>query len=117
MKKIFFLFMLFTALFACKKDNTLPAGSQTITGVLHFSDPAVDGSGLTFIADNGETLLFKNEFPDYQTQYVYYKNSVGVESRLTFSDTGTTGCPFSMNPDYCTLHPLRVVQVLKLEKE
>jgi hypothetical protein len=118
MKKIFFLFMLIAAFFACKKDNTtLPAGAQTISGVLLYSDPDVDGGGLTYVTDSGETILFKNEFTDYYTQYLNYRNFVGVHSLLTFTDTGATGCSLSEIADYCAQHPMRVVQVFRLVKE
>ncbi len=90
-----------------------PAGSQKISGTLHYSDPAVDGAGLFYETDKGELLLFKNEFTDLYTQYMVFKNYVGVHTSLTYQDTGTTGCTLGMVPGPCD-HPLRVVAVIKL---
>lgn len=90
--------------------------SQTITGTLHYSDPAVDGAGLYFETDSSEPLLFKNEFSDFYAQYLHYKEWVGVHARLTFVDNGETSCSLGMIP--CPQqHPVRLVEVVKLEKE
>ena len=94
-----------------------PTGSQKISGTLHYSDPAVDGAGLTYETDKGENFLFKNEFADLYTQYLKYKNFAGVHTSLTYQDSGTTGCPVSMIPEYCAQHPMPVVVVIKLEKQ
>ena len=92
-----------------------PAGSELTTGTLYYSDPAVDGAGLFYQTDKGENLLFKNEFSDDHTQYLHYKDLVGLHSRLTFSDTGESGCTRGMIP--CPQQtPLRIVKELKLEK-
>jgi hypothetical protein len=91
-----------------------PPASQKISGVLHYSDPAVDGAGLTYVTDKGETLLFENEFSDQHSQYLKYKNFIDIHSSLTYQDSGTTGCPASMIPDYCLQHPMRIVAVIKL---
>jgi len=122
MKKILFLFIFSAFFISCKKncghmESPVPAASQKITGTLHYSDPAADGAGLTYETDKGETLLFKNEFADLYTQYLNYKDFVGVHSSLTYQDSGAKGCPVSMIPDYCAQHPMTVVVVIKLEKQ
>src|SRR5215475_9323668 len=119
MKKLFALIVLVSALSSCRKNctNMKAIESQKISGTLHYSDPAVDGAGLTYQTDNGENLLFKNEDADLYTQHMRYKDLVDVHSSLTYQDTKTTGCPFSMNPDYCNQHPLRVVLVIQLIKQ
>ena len=90
--------------------------SQSVTGTLKYIDPAVDGPGLYFETDSSEPLLFKNEFSDYDTQYLHYKEWVGVHARLTFIDNGETGCSLGMVP--CPQqHPMRLVEVVKIEKE
>jgi hypothetical protein len=79
-------------------------------------DPAVDGPGLYFETDSGEPLLFKNEFSDYHIQYQHYKEWVDVHARLTFVDHREMGCSLGMVP--CPLqHPMRLIKVVKLEKE
>jgi hypothetical protein len=118
MKKILFFFILFSSLISCRKNcgSTEPPASQKISGVLHYSDPAVDGPGLYFETDASEPLLFKNEFSDYYTQYVHYKEWVDLHTRLTFIDKGETGCSLGMVP--CPQqHPMRLVEVVKLEKD
>jgi hypothetical protein len=94
-----------------------PPGSQKISGVLHYSHPAVDGAGLTYLTDKGETLLFKNQSSDLYSQYLKYKNFVDLHTLLTYQDSGSTGCPASMIPDYCAQHPMRIVIVLQLVKQ
>jgi hypothetical protein len=115
MKLLFVFSILFISLFSCKKDNpSVP--SQTITGIIYYSDPAADGLGLYFETDSNEPLLFRNEFPDYYSQYLHYKEWVGIHARLTFIDKGETGCSSGMVP--CPLqHPTRMVEVVTLEKE
>jgi hypothetical protein len=119
MKKIFFFFIVCSFFISCKKNcgSKEPPGSQKISGVLHYSDPAVDGAGLIYETDKGENLLFKNEFSDLHTQYLKYKNLLEVHSSLTYENTGTTGCPASMIPDYCAQHPLAIVVVIQLVKQ
>jgi len=115
MKRIFAISFLLITVFSCKKESPA-APSQTITGTLHYSDPAVDGPGLYFETDASEPLLFKNEYPDYNAQYLHYKEWVDIHARLTFVDRGETGCSQGMVP--CPQqHPMRLVQVVKLEKE
>jgi len=116
MMKILFAFsLLFITVFSCRKDCS-SVSSQSITGTLYYSDPAVDGPGLYFETDAGEPLLFKNEFSDYYTQYLHYKEWVGVHTRLSFIDNGETGCSLGMVP--CPQqHPMRLVEVVKLENE
>ena len=90
--------------------------SQTVTGTLKYIDPAVDGPGLYFETDSLEPLLFKNKFSDYNSQYLHYKEWVGVHTRLTFVDNGETGCSLGIVP--CPQqHPMRLVEEVKLEKE
>ena len=90
--------------------------SQTVTGTLRYIDPAVDGPGLYYETDASEPLLFKNEFSDYNTQYLHYKEWIGIHSLLTFIDKGETGCSQGMVP--CPQqHPTRLVEVVKLENE
>lgn len=61
-------------------------------------------------------MLFKNEFSDLYTQYLHYKEWVGVHARLTYNDHGETGCSLGMIP--CPQqHPISMVDVVKLEKE
>lgn len=115
MKKILFFFLFSLLLLSCKKA-TEPLNSQVISGTLYFSDPAVDGAGLFFETDGKELLLFKNEYPDYYSQYLHYKEFIGVHCHLFFQDTGTRGCTISMMPGPCP-HPLRVVAVIKLVKQ
>jgi hypothetical protein len=115
MKKILLLCMLASLVFSCKKDHA-PVPLQYITGTLLFSDPASDGAGLYFDTDEGEFLLFKNIFSDYNAQYQHYIDFIGVYSRLSFIDRGETGCTFGMLP-CAQQHPLRLVEVVKLEKE
>jgi hypothetical protein len=115
MKVLFAFSILFIFLFSCKKDSP-SVSSQTITGTLKYTDPAVDGPGLYFETNSGEPLLFKNEFSDYYTQYQHYKEWVDVHARLTFVDNGETGCSLGMVP--CPLqHLMRLIKVVKLEKE
>jgi len=61
MRILFFLTLTAFLFFSCKKNSTVPGGSQTISGNLRYSDPAVDGAGLFYEEDNGNLLLFKNE--------------------------------------------------------
>ena len=93
-----------------------PKDSQVISGTLYYSDPAVDGGGLIYGTDDKESILFKNEFSDYYTEYLYYKDFVGIHSRLTYRDTGETGCTLGMVP-CAEQHKLRIFQVLKLERQ
>ena len=87
MKVLFAFSILFIFLFSCKKDSP-SVSSQTITGTLKYTDPAVDGPGLYFETDSREPLLFKNEFSDYYTQYQHYKEWVDVHARLIFVEVG-----------------------------
>ena len=90
--------------------------SQTVIGTLQYMDPALDGPGLFFQTDSMKPLLFRNEFSDYYTQYLHYKEWVGVHARLTFIDHGETGCYLGMIP--CPQqHPIQMIEVVKLEKE
>jgi hypothetical protein len=115
MKILFIVCLTAAFLFSCKKDHA-PTPSQSATGTLRYSDPAVDGPGLYFETDESEPLLFKNEFSDFYTQYQYYKEWVDLHSHLTYIDKGETGCSLGMVP--CPQqHPMRLVQVVKLEKE
>ncbi|HEY1872724.1 MAG TPA: hypothetical protein VGG71_16810 [Chitinophagaceae bacterium] len=115
MKKILLLCMLAGLVFSCKKDHaTVPL--QSIIGTLRYSSPISDGIGLYFDTDEGELLLFKNIFSDYNAQYQHYIDFIDVHSRLTFIDRGETGCTFGMLP-CAQQHPLRLVEVVKLEKE
>ena len=90
--------------------------SQTVTGTLYYFDPAADGPGLYFQTDSVKQLLFKNEFSDYNTQYLHYKEWVGVHVRLTYIDRGETGCTLGMLP-CAQQHPTPMVEVVMLEKE
>jgi hypothetical protein len=114
--KAYFIFCLLAGfLFSCTKDHK-PTTSQSITGTLRYSSPVADGIGLYYVTDENEALLFKNEFSDFNTQYQHYIDFVDVHSRLTFIDHGETGCSLGMLP--CPQqHPMRLVQVVKLEKE
>jgi hypothetical protein len=115
MKVLLVFSLIFITIFSCKKDSP-SVSSQSIKGTLKYIDPAVDGPGLYFETDSSEPLLFKNEFSDYNAQYLYYKEWVGIHARLTFVDNGETGCSLGMVP--CPQqHPMRLVQVVKLEKE
>ncbi|HLA59745.1 MAG TPA: hypothetical protein VK622_13320 [Puia sp.] len=115
MKPSFLFYILLITIFSCKKDSP-SVSSQSVTGTLKYIDPAVDGPGLYFETDSSEPLLFKNEFSDYDTQYLHYKEWVGVHARLTFIDNGETGCSLGMVP--CPQqHPMRLVEVVKIEKE
>jgi hypothetical protein len=116
MKKLLFFFILFSLFFSCKKESKPPAGSQVVSGTLYYSDPAVDGAGLFYETDSEENLIFKEDTSDIYSQYIKYKNFVGIHSRLTFTDTGETGCLSGMIPGPCS-HPLRIVKVVKLEKQ
>jgi hypothetical protein len=115
MKRVFAISLLFFIFFSCKKDSP-SVSSQSVKGTLYYSDPAVDGPGLYFATDAGEPLLFKNQFSDYYTQYLHYKEWLGIHARLTFVDNGETGCSLGMVP--CPQqHPMRLIEVVKLEKE
>jgi len=115
MKTLFIVCLTAAILFSCKKDHSLTP-SQSTTGTLRYSNPAVDGPGLYFETDESEPLLFKNEFSDLYTQYQHYKEWVDLHSRLTFIDRGENGCSQGMVP--CPQqHPIRLIQVVKLEKE
>ena len=117
MKKILFFFLVLAFVISCKKNcgSMQSKDSQVTSGTLYYSDPAVDGPGLFYVTDGKESILFKNEFADYYTEYLHYKDLVGVHSQLTYKDTGETGCTLGMVP--CEQqHKLRIVQVLKLEK-
>jgi hypothetical protein len=115
MKNLFILCIVIGFVFACKKDHA-PVPSQSITGTLRYSSPVSDGIGLYFDTDENEPLLFKNTFSDYNAQYQHYIDFVDVHSRLTFIDRGETGCSLGMLP--CPQqHPMRLVEVVKLEKE
>lgn len=115
MKYLIRFCLISTFFFSCKKDSQ-PIASQAITGTLRYSSPISDGVGLYFETDENESLLFKNEFSDYNTQYLHYIDFVDVHSRLTFIDRGETGCSFGMLP-CAQQHPMRLVEVVKLEKE
>ena len=114
--KAYFIFCLLAGfLFSCTKDHK-PTPSQTITGTLRYSGPVADGVGLYFETDASEPLLFKNEFSDFNAQYQHYIDFVDVHSRLEFIDHGETGCSLGMLP--CPQqHPMRLVEVVNLEKE
>jgi hypothetical protein len=115
MKACFIFCLLAGFLFSCTKDHK-PTPSQSINGTLHYSDPASDGIGLYFVTDENEPLLFKNEFSDFKAQYLHYIDFVDVHSRLKFIDHGETGCSLGMLP--CPQqHPMRLVEVVKLEME
>jgi hypothetical protein len=87
MKYLIRFCLISTFFFSCKKDSQ-PIASQAITGTLRYSSPISDGVGLYFETDENESLLFKNEFSDYNTQYLHYIDFVDVHSRLTFIDRG-----------------------------
>jgi hypothetical protein len=114
MKKYIF-FILFSLIFiSCKKSN--PASETSVTGVLLYSEPAADGAGLVYYADNNERLLFKNHYADEYTEYLAYKDRADTESRLTYTFSGETGCTSGMTP--CSeQHKLRVVEVISLVKQ
>jgi hypothetical protein len=115
MKAYFIFSLLASFLFSCTKDHK-PTPSQSITGTLRYSSPISDGMGLYFETDESEPLLLKNEFSDLNAQYQYYIDFVDVHSRLIFIDHGETGCSLGMLP--CPQqHPLRMVEVVKLEKD
>ena len=78
MKVLLVFSLIFITIFSCKKDSP-SVSSQSITGTLKYIDPAVDGPGLYFETDSLKPLLFKNEFSDYYTQYLHYKEWVGVQ--------------------------------------
>jgi hypothetical protein len=114
--KAYFIFCLLSGfLFSCSKDHK-PTHSQSITGTLRYSSPVADGIGLYYVTDENEPLLFKNEFSDFNAQYQHYIDFVDAHSRLTFVDHGETGCSLGMLP--CPQqHPMRLVEVVKLDKE
>jgi hypothetical protein len=115
MKQIVAFFIFPLLIYSCKKQTTA-APEQTVTGTLRYSSPASDGIGLYYVTDQQESLLFKNEFSDYNSQYLHYKPYVDLHTRLTFRDNGETGCSLGMLP--CSLqHPLRLVEVVWLEKQ
>jgi len=102
--------------FACKKDAKPNTGNLIVTGVLTYSNPAIDGIGLTYTTHNGESLLFKNEIPAGIAPDIYYKDFLGIPTILTFLDTGEKGCTAGLIPcDEQT--KLRIVDVIKLEKQ
>ena|ERR1700712_1973080 len=117
MKQLVVVIISVLILFSCKKDSTLTSSVQkSVTGTLRYSDPASDGGGLYYITDSNEFLLFKNEFPDYYTQYQHYLEFVDVHTRLTYIDKGETGCMLGMMP--CAQQkPTKMVEVVKLGKE
>ena len=87
-----------------------------MAGVLTYSEPALDGAGLTYTTSGGEILLFKNEIPGGIAPNIYYKDLLGVPTILTFQDTGELGCTAGMIP--CDEQKkLRVVDVVNLVKE
>ena len=72
MKKILFFFIFFSFLISCKKNcgSMEPPASQKISGILHYSDPAVDGAGLNYETDKGERCFLKMNFLIMYTQYL-----------------------------------------------
>lgn len=99
------------------KDSPHTSSVQkSVTGTLRYSDPALDGGGLYYITDSNEFLLFKNEFPDYYSQYQHYLEFVDIRTRLCYIDKGETGCTFGMMP--CAQQiPTKMIEVVKLDKE
>jgi hypothetical protein len=115
MKYIFVFSLIYIFLFSCRKDNP-SVSSPTIAGTLRFSNPELDGIGLYFETDSMRPMLFKNEFSDLNTQYLHFKEWVGIHARLTYIDHGETGCTLGLIP--CPQqHPIPLVEVVKLEKD
>jgi hypothetical protein len=119
MKRLLFFFLFLLPFISCKKGHTngqLPTeGSQMVSGVLFWLDPAVDGPGLYYQTEKEEQLILKEDTLNMYALHLKYKNLVGIPSRLTYSDTGDSSCLSQMIPGPC-LHKIRVVEVLKLEK-
>jgi len=114
MKRTLLFFSLCIFLFACSKKST-PAVPQQTTGVLYYSDPAVDGSGLYFLTDvNQEYLHFYNDSGNLFNSYQAFKDSIGLHLKLSYLDEGRRGCPFSQiaNPPQ-----QRIVKLISLVKE
>jgi hypothetical protein len=78
--------------FSCKKEVRQPEERKYVSGILHYSDPAVDGAGLYYETVKGELLIFKNEFADGYTRYLHYQDMVEVPSRLVYTNTGDSSC-------------------------
>ena len=115
MKKLLIFFIVCPILFSCKKGNkpskNYPSGTEQISGILKY-DNFPDGWGLYYKTDH-ENLIFKNEFSTADAQYQYFKQYVGVNTRLYFADTGDTACLYGIGP----VCGIRVVEVIDLKKE
>jgi hypothetical protein len=118
MKKILYFFIILFIFCSCKKDSKpfSSEGSQMVSGVLFWYDPAVDGTCLYYQIENGEQLILKEDTLTMYDLHVKYKDFIGIYSRLTYTDTGDSSCLSGMIAGPC-LHPLRVVAVQKLEKQ
>jgi hypothetical protein len=112
MKKYLLLLVLTGILFACKKSNDNPDGSKQLTGVLHY-DNLLGGLGMYYVADsNHTTIIFHNEFPNDphdSLQFKKYLYSVGLNTTLTYTSDGSTGC-FDGNTSLCGFPIVTIVR-------
>jgi hypothetical protein len=116
LKKLILFFLACALIFSCKKEAKPNNNNEVVTGILTYSNPAIDGQGLIYTTDKGELLLFKNEIPNNITPDTYYKNFLGLHTILTFQDTGDKGCTSGLIPcDEQT--KLRIVNMIKLENQ
>ena len=115
MKKLLIFFIVYPVLFSCKKGNTssqnYPSGTEQITGILHYNN-FPDGWGL-YYATALENLIFKNKYSSPDAQYQHFKQYVGVNTRLYFTDQGDTSCFYGIGP----VCGIRVVEVVDLKNE
>jgi hypothetical protein len=118
MKKLLFFFIITFVISSCKKDSGAvpPEGSQMVSGILFWSDPAVDGPGLYYQTESSEQLILKEDTLNMYALHLKYKDLLGIHSRLTYTNTGDSSCLSQDIPGPC-LHPLRVVEVLNLVKQ
>jgi len=115
MKKVLFISMICTLLFSCKKETKSQTEEKTTTGTLRYYTPVGLEDPLKYETDGAATLLFD----DFHTGYDYYiswQNSLNVHTRLTYTETGKTGCDLNYQIKPCD-YPQQVVHVVKIEKD